>query len=305
MLGASFLRLFGLYSTNDHASCPRLSYRVARFTMRKWGSRATLSCFSAGMGGDHRAFSRPQRHFGARFRALAFDSRDAGQSDRADRPYTTADMADDVAGWLEAIGAGPAHVVGQSLGGLVAQELALAPSGSGEEPDAGFDPCRWRPLAQGGASNRGYCCAGRSRSVRSRGRSCPWLVAPPFYRQPAQVEGLVQFAERNPWPQDPEAFARQAHRGHRTRHARSGRADSGPVPGAWSASSTRSTRPRVAAELAQRLPNAKLVVLPGVGHMPHVEDQSRFRQEIERFLDEQHLRSRDDWIMTEIRRRSG
>ena len=34
-------------------------------------------------------------------------------------------MADDVAGWLEAVGAIPAHVVGQSLGGLVAQELAL------------------------------------------------------------------------------------------------------------------------------------------------------------------------------------
>ena len=44
--------------------------------------------------------------------------------------------------------------------------------------------------------------------------------------------------------------------------------------------------PRVAAELADRLPNAELVVMPGVGHMPHVEDQSRFRQEIERFLDQ-------------------
>jgi len=37
-------------------------------------------------------------------------------------PYTTADMADDVAGWLEALAIPTAHVVGHSLGGLVAQE---------------------------------------------------------------------------------------------------------------------------------------------------------------------------------------
>src|SRR5207247_1691996 len=89
------------------------------------GSQGDPLVFLSGLGGDHRAFSRPQRYFGARFRTMSFDARDVGQSDRVNGPYTTADMADDVAVWLDAVGAVPAHVVGQSLGGLVAQELAL------------------------------------------------------------------------------------------------------------------------------------------------------------------------------------
>ena len=47
------------------------------------GEQGDPLVFLSGLGGDHRAFTRPQRYFGARFRALAFDARDAGQSDRA------------------------------------------------------------------------------------------------------------------------------------------------------------------------------------------------------------------------------
>src|SRR5437016_6079708 len=81
--------------------------------------------FLSGLGGDHRAFSVTIRHFGSRYRTLALDARDVGQSDRAEGPYSTADLADDVAGWLRSLSLPAAHVVGHSLGGLVAQELAI------------------------------------------------------------------------------------------------------------------------------------------------------------------------------------
>src|SRR3954469_12767545 len=42
--------------------------------------------FLSGLGGDHRAFSVPVRHFGVRFRAVALDHRDVGRSDRARSP---------------------------------------------------------------------------------------------------------------------------------------------------------------------------------------------------------------------------
>jgi pimeloyl-ACP methyl ester carboxylesterase len=42
--------------------------------------------------------------------------------------------------------------------------------------------------------------------------------------------------------------------------------------------------PRVAEDLANRLSGSRMVVLPGVGHMPHIEDKVGFREALERFL---------------------
>ncbi|MHB8681969.1 MAG: alpha/beta fold hydrolase [Acidimicrobiales bacterium] len=75
------------------------------------------------------------------FSVLRFDNRDAGRStsfdgappfdfaaalrgDRTVVTYTLDDMADDVAGLLEVLGLGPAHFVGVSMGGMIAQMVA-------------------------------------------------------------------------------------------------------------------------------------------------------------------------------------
>ena len=62
---------------------------------------------------------------GRGFQVIRFDNRDAGLSTWMDAAYTLNDMAADAAGLLDAIGIPAAHVVGTSMGGFIAQLVAL------------------------------------------------------------------------------------------------------------------------------------------------------------------------------------
>lgn len=66
------------------------------------------------------------RWFAERYRVLAFDNRGAGRTDKPDIPYTIAMMANDTAGLVDAVGIERANVLGISMGGRIALELALA-----------------------------------------------------------------------------------------------------------------------------------------------------------------------------------
>ena len=81
-----------------------------------------------GMSGTHLSWGEPflaalER---AGFDTLAYDHRGIGRSARWREPFTIAELAADAAGLLEAVGWSSAHVLGISMGGMVAQELALA-----------------------------------------------------------------------------------------------------------------------------------------------------------------------------------
>jgi 3-oxoadipate enol-lactonase len=59
------------------------------------------------------------------YQVILFDNRDAGETNQAVNPYTIIDMAKDTAGLLDKLNIAKAHVLGVSMGGMIAQHLAL------------------------------------------------------------------------------------------------------------------------------------------------------------------------------------
>lgn len=60
-----------------------------------------------------------------RYRVLAFDNRGSGRSSQPEGAYTMAQLTDDAAALMAETGMPSAHVIGASMGGMIAQELAL------------------------------------------------------------------------------------------------------------------------------------------------------------------------------------
>jgi 3-oxoadipate enol-lactonase len=78
-----------------------------------------------GLGGEHRAWDLQRAELARRHRVILIDNRDAGASDEAQGGYGTGDMAADALGILDQLGVERFHVVGASMGGAIAQHLAL------------------------------------------------------------------------------------------------------------------------------------------------------------------------------------
>ena len=163
-----------------------------------------------GFGGDHLAWGFQFGAFAERYRVIAFDNRGAGQTEAPDAPYTTRLMAEDARGLLDALGIDRAHVLGVSMGGMIAQELVLN------------HPERVRSLHLACTTARPdpylHALSAAWREVRTRlSREAAlrtialWLFAPGTYNERGDfVEMLLQNALANPYPQSLTGFLRQS-----------------------------------------------------------------------------------------------
>ncbi len=78
-----------------------------------------------GLGGSSAAWYRLLPHLRDRARVILIDNRGTGQSDRITERLTLGGMLGDVVAVLDDAGVERAHVLGVSMGGMIAQRLAL------------------------------------------------------------------------------------------------------------------------------------------------------------------------------------
>ena len=221
----------------------------------------------AGLGGDHRGWYSVVSLLAASYRVISFDNRDAGMSQRVERGYTVRDMAEDAAGLLVELDIGRAHVVGLSMGGAIAQELAI---GFPQLVDrlvllATFDAGDPRATAafRGFASLRDVLP--REEFVRL---TLPWTYSYKDYQTPGLIDRIVKERLEDPLYQETGAYRRQME-ATIAFHSRD-RLHSISCPTLLVFGEEDIMTPlRFARELVRGIEDSKLVVLEGAGHSIH------------------------------------
>jgi pimeloyl-ACP methyl ester carboxylesterase len=220
----------------------------------------------AGFGGDHLSWGLQFPAFRARHHTIAVDNRGCGRSSAPDVPYTSALMAEDVVGVLDHLGIEAAHVVGLSLGGMIAQEVALA------------HPQRVLTLqlhsTMGRADPYLRILLDTWRQVRAQlGREMVqqsmalWLFGRrTFADRPALIELLMRQATTYPYAPSEVGFARQGEAV--VTHDALARLGAISCPTLITAGEDDLlVPPRFGHELAAHIPHAELHRVPDVGHM--------------------------------------
>jgi len=247
-----------------------------------WGRRAaTPVLMIQGLGADSRGWALQRMAFGRRHRCYALDNRGVGQSDRPPGPYSLDRMAGDAIAVLDQEGIESAHVMGASMGGVIAQILAVLHPGRVRSLTLACTACRhhqWRRelLAEWAAA-----VAEDGTSALAR-EALQWLVGPRLHRRfGVWLNLMARVVLQTP----PEPFVAQVEAilaaPDDVRFALADIADPTLI---ITGSQDSLTPVGDAEELAELVPHARLEVVTGAAHGLMVEAPNAFNDAVLRFL---------------------
>jgi 3-oxoadipate enol-lactonase len=236
-----------------------------------------------GMGFDRMGWQPVLGNLGRHFRLVLIDNRGSGRSDRPAGAFAVADMVGDVLAVLDTVGIHRAHVLGASLGGMVAQELAITHPERVDSLVLASTTPGW-PFAYPMPAASVWLIAATAdmtAGVALRRHTENALSARTVQHRPQLVDHLVRLQDSR--PADTGVLSAQARAGARyagqLRQARI-RARTLVVHG----DADTVVDPRNARLLAERIPGARLVTFADLGHLLFWEDPDGFADVVASFL---------------------
>ena len=237
-----------------------------------------------GLSADTLAWALQVPTFSQRHRTVIFDNRDVGQSSPGGAEYEVADMARDTLDLADALGLDSFHLLGVSMGGAIAQEIALA------APDRVRTLTLTVTFARGGAWGQLLAKVWGERVREApRERHVDELLllnlSEELFEDPAKVEFARNLMLQNPHPQEPEAFTRQL--AASARHDALDRLPTLAMP-VHVIGGERDILVPVwkSQELADVIPGAKLTVLEGAPHGLNFERAQEYNELVLGFIAE-------------------
>lgn len=216
------------------------------------------------------------------YQVIRFDNRGIGQSSVPDSPYTIQQMANDAIALLYVLGIEKVHVVGHSMGGKIAQELALT------------HPQRIKSLILLSSTAKGN--EKYNSMIKTWGDLAPkldlelyervilpWIFTDNFYTIPGIVDQLIEWAINYPYAPKPHGLYHQSRA--ILNHDTTDRLQYIKCPTLVLVGKQDILTPvQFSEQLAQGIPNAELVIIEDGGHSFLIESPEAVAQVMLKFL---------------------
>lgn len=239
----------------------------------------------AGLGSDSASWQTVVPPLAKHFRVICLDNRGSGRSVCAEGPLSIDQMAEDCAALIGHLGYEKVHVAGHSMGGFIAQRLALV------HPEL-VD--RMVLSATGAKSSRRNALLFTDLARRLEEGEDParwfrslfyWIYTPGLFESERALAGALDFALNYPWRQSPAFFRAQVEaiadfdgRGDLAKISVPVLVLAGERDILFSSDECR--------EFAALIPEAKFKVLQGAAHSMHAENPRAFAVPVVEFLTE-------------------
>ena len=254
-----------------------------RLYYEEHGDGEPLLCVM-GLAANTLAWALQVNAFAEHHRLVIFDNRDVGQSSMADGPYEIADMAQDTLALADHLELESFHLLGVSMGGAIAQEMALAA------------PDRIQTLTLAVTFARAGAWAHKLNEIWAARRATytreQWIdelmlltMSEEFFENAEMTAAMRTMMLSDPNPPSPEAFARQlAASSHHDAHDRLGSlnmpvhvigAEWDILVPVWKSQ-----------EVAELIPGSELTVIPRAPHGVQIERAEEFNRAVLDFIAE-------------------